>query len=44
MDDVERKDKTQSTVSTIKCLRQGNLNKLTQKTDREGRRTKAMKL
>ena len=29
MDDDERKDKTQSTVSTIKCLRQGNINKLT---------------
>ena len=35
MDD-ERKDKTQSTVLTIKCLHQGNINKLTQKTDREG--------
>ena len=28
MDDDERKDKTQSTVSTIKCLRQGNINTL----------------
>ena len=40
MDDDEQKDKTQSTVTTIKCLRQGNENKLTQKTDREGRRRK----
>ena len=33
MDDDERNDKTQSTVLTIKCLRQGNINKLTQKTN-----------
>ena len=38
MDDDERKDRTQSTDSTIKCLRQGNINKLTQKTDREVKR------
>ena len=35
MDNDERKDRTQSTVSTIRCLRQGNINKLTQKTDKE---------
>ena len=40
MDDDERKDKKQSTVATIECLRQGNINKLTQKTDREGGRRK----
>ena len=42
MDEDERKDKKQATVSTInKCLRQGNVNKLTEKTDREeGKRRK----
>ena len=35
MDDDERKDKTQPTVSTINCLLRGNINKLTQKTDIE---------
>ena len=44
MDDDERRDKKQSTVSTIKCLRQENIDTLTQKTDREGKRRKhAMK-
>ena len=36
-DDYERKVKKQLAVSTIECLRPGNRNKLTQKTDREGR-------
>ena len=40
MDDDERKHNTQSTVSTVKCLRQWNMNKLTQTMDREGRRRK----
>ena len=39
-DDDERKDNTQSTVSTIKCLHQGNINILTQKTDRDRRKKK----
>ena len=43
--EVQKKERThQSTVSTITCLRQGNINKLTQKTDRELRKKKkAMK-
>ena len=38
IDDDERKDKKQPTVSTVEYLRQGHINKVTQKTDREGRR------
>ena len=38
IEDNERKNKKQQTILTIKCLHQGNINKLTQKTDREGRR------
>ena len=40
MDDDKGKDRTQSTVSTIKGLHQENINKLTQKTDREGKKRK----
>ena len=38
IDNDKRKDKKQPRVLTIKCLRQVNKNKLTQKTDREVRR------
>ena len=40
MDNDERKDKTLSILSTMKSLRQGNINKLTQKTETEGSRRK----
>ena len=43
MDDDERKDKTRSNVSTIECLRQGNINILTQKTDKRRKKKKAVK-
>ena len=36
MDDDERKDKTQSTVSTIECLHRVNKNKLIQKRIEKG--------
>ena len=38
------KDKKHPTVLTVECLRQGNINKLTQKTDKEVlKKKKAMK-